>query len=50
MTKSEIAEVRKHITITKELDERLKVVQKLLNSTETNIIKNALYCYLKEVK
>lgn len=41
-------EVRKHIRITQELDNGLKQVAEILNCTEANIIKTALYCFIKD--
>lgn len=41
-------EVRKHIRITKELDDKLKEVVKVLNCTESNVIKTAIYCFVKD--
>ncbi len=41
--------IRKTFNITPELDALLKEAQKILDSTEANIIKNALLFYLKQV-
>lgn len=43
-------EIRKSIKITKELNEMLQQAVKIIGTTETSIIKVALYEYLKGVK
>lgn len=43
-------EIRKSFKITKELNEMLKETTKIIGTTETSIIKVALYEYLKGVK
>lgn len=50
MTKELQKEVRKHFNITVEMDEDLKKVVKYIGSTETNVLRNALYQYLKGFK
>ena len=43
-------EVRKSVKITKELNEMLQKAVKVIGTTETSLIKIALYEYLKGVK
>lgn len=43
-------EIRKSFKITKELNEMLKEATKIIGTTETSIIKIALYEYLKGIK
>jgi predicted DNA-binding protein len=43
-------EIRKSIKITKELNEMLQNAVKIIGTTETSLIKIALYEYLKGVK
>lgn len=43
-------EIRKSIKITKELNELLQVAVQITGTTETSIIKIALYNYLKGIK
>ena len=43
-------EIRKSIKITKELNEMLQEAVKIIGTTETSIIKVALYEYLKGIK
>lgn len=43
-------EIRKSIKITKELNEMLQEAVKIIGTTETSLIKIALYEYLKGVK
>lgn len=43
-------EIRKTFKISKELDDMLKEAQKILMCTESSIIKNALFVYLKGLK
>lgn len=43
-------EIRKSFKITKELNEMLKEATKIIGTTETSIIKVALYEYLKGIK
>lgn len=43
-------EIRKSIKITKELNELLKYAAKITGTTETSLIKVALFEYLKGVK
>ena len=43
-------EIRKSVKITKEMNDLLQYAVKITGTTETNIIKTALFLYLKGIK